>query len=151
MHIRRRTLAAGALALIVGLPGASGALASTSAESEVEALARAWFAAFVARDGRTLDRLTAADFVMTQDGEKVERMIALGMPVNSPDYFVRAIEVEGLAVRVDGDKARVTGVIRRKDDFGGRVFDTRVDVEQTWRREASGWRIVTDRETQKKG
>lgn len=142
-------LAGGLGAATVPLPAAAAEAASDQAA--VEANVRAWFAAFPARDAPTLDRLTAAAFTQNMgDGEKTERWMALGMPINSPDYFIAEVEVLSLSVAVDGDTARVTGLIRRKESFSGRVYDTRYDIAQDWRREESGWRIFADREVEKK-
>lgn len=141
-------LAGGAGVLAAPPPSAAEA---TSDQAAVEANVRAWFAAFPAKDAPTLDRLTAAAFTQDMgDGEKTQRWMALGMPINSPDYFIAEVEILALSVAVEGDSARVTGLIRRKESFSGRVYDTRYDITQAWRREAGGWRIVSDLEKEKK-
>jgi ketosteroid isomerase-like protein len=126
------------------------ALAASDDGEAVETDVRAWLQAFVDRDGATLDRLTAAEFVQVQDGEKMERAMALGMPLHSPDYRVEAMQVDRVDVAVSGDTARVSAQIVRRDNFSGRVYNTRTKVAQIWKRKGADWQIVRDEEAELK-
>jgi len=117
--------------------------AKGDAAAQLAALETAWNKAHLGSDAAALDRLWADDIVIF-----VPRMApmgkaqALAMYKDGAAAFTR-FETSNLHPRVTGDVAVVTGRLQRTRNFSGRVASEDWQFRKVYRRDASGWRVIS--------
>ena len=105
---------------------------------------RRFFAALVAGDVGTLERLIAADFVIVDvfsgsEAGKKELVDGLGSGV----LRFTLIEPEGATVRRYGDAAVVVGTTRMRGTFGGNAFGVHSRYTHVFAADGEEWRLVS--------
>jgi creatinine amidohydrolase/Fe(II)-dependent formamide hydrolase-like protein/ketosteroid isomerase-like protein len=117
--------------------------AKGEAAAQLGALEAAWNTAHLKSDAAALDRLWADDVVIF-----VPRMAPMGKAQAQAMYkggaatFTR-FETADVHPRVTGDLAVVTGRLQRTRNFGGRVASEDWQFRKVYRRDASGWRVIS--------
>jgi hypothetical protein len=117
--------------------------AAAGAGTEVEALERQWLAS--ESDPAVLDRILADDFVhAVSAGVFLDKRQHIGWSARHPRPAGQRAEFETLDVRVFGDAAVATGVVRTTDASGAarRSIFTDVFVHRQ-----GAWRAVSAQET----
>lgn len=118
--------------------------AMTSDVARIESRFHLWEAAFVARNAKTLLEISSPDFVQVEGASPVERDIAIGMPVNSPDYRIESVNIESAKATVSANAGQLKGVMMVRENFSGRVFNTRKSVSQAWVRKNGQWLLTRE-------
>ncbi len=144
------------LALAV-LAGCSSRQGPASAEQEIRALAEEWMAAYAKGDVATIDRIEAADAVLTDAYGSVLTKADDLAEVRSGAYALKSWANEEMRVRLLGDTAVAHGVTRTEGTYKGRDFSHRTRWTDTWVRKDGRWqcaashnsRIVGDPEAAK--
>lgn len=111
--------------------------------SELSAREAAWNTAHLDGDAAALDRLWADDIVIfvprTRPMNKVE---ALALFRNGATTFSRS-DTSDVHARVTGDVAVVTGRLQRTRHSAGAAASDDWQFRKVYRREASGWRVIS--------
>ena len=117
--------------------------ATGNAATELAALEAAWNKAHLGSDAAALDRLWADDIVIFVPAmAPMGKAQALGMYKDGAATFTR-FETSDLHPRVTGDLAIVTGRLQRTRNFNGRVASEDWQFRKVYRRDASGWRVIS--------
>lgn len=110
-------------------------------------LEKTWDQALAARDIEQIGRLLAEDYTMTDaSGARLDRRAYLMSIVRAPDMTrVRTFDSDKLVVRVDGDRATVTGEspIKGRPRGRGYVLDARYRFTDEWAIRDGRWRAVS--------
>jgi hypothetical protein len=138
--IRGLRLLACALPLALATPATAAANAEDTAA--IEAMFRAWNTALVAQDAGTMDAIASEDFTEIQDGDPVNRAMAIGMPTHSPDYRVLKVDIESFDVDVAGDSAQAKAVVSKQESFSGKVYTARETIDTSWARSDGNWQLT---------
>ena len=110
---------------------------------QLAALETAWNKAHLASDAAALDRLWADDIVIfVPRMAPMAKVQALAMYKDGAAAFTR-FETSNLHPRVTGDVAVVTGRLQRTRNFSGRVASEDWQFRKVYRRDASGWRVIS--------
>jgi creatinine amidohydrolase/Fe(II)-dependent formamide hydrolase-like protein/ketosteroid isomerase-like protein len=111
--------------------------------AQLAALEAAWNAAYLASDGTALDRLWADDLVMFVPRVRpMSKAEALAAQKGGGATFTR-VESSDVHPRVTGDLAVVTGRLHRARSVEGRVAADDWRFRKVYRRDASGWRVIS--------
>ena len=93
--------------------------------SELEVLSERWFAAWLAKDAATVERLAAEDYVYIGPSGWVMNRAAILAVIRSPSYRLERGERSEVVVRVLGDGT--AGVVRHRyrgsGSFEGKSFE----------------------------
>jgi creatinine amidohydrolase/Fe(II)-dependent formamide hydrolase-like protein/ketosteroid isomerase-like protein len=117
--------------------------ATGEAAAQLATLETAWNEAYLARDGATLDRLWADDLVMFVPRVRpMSKAEALAAHKAGGAAFSR-VESSDVHPRVTGDLAVVTGRLHRTRRVEGRVAADDWRFRKVYRRDASGWRVIS--------
>lgn len=121
---------------------------SGKAEQEILEMERQYFDAHTQRDSAALDRLLADDFTFTYSGGRVvDKAYRLAM-VESPELTFLSINTDDVTVRLNGDKASVTGQARVRGRYQGRGFVSPLyRFERSYEKQEGRWQIVATRAT----
>ena len=110
---------------------------------QLAALETAWNKAHLGSDAAALDRLWADDIVIFVPGmAPMGKAQALAMYKDGATTFSR-FETSDVQSRVTGDLAVVTGRLQRTRNFTGRVASEDWQFRKVYRRDASGWRVIS--------
>ena len=113
------------------------------AATQLAALEAAWNAAHLKSDAAALDRLWADDIeIFVPRMRPMGKAEALAMHKSGAATFAR-FETSDIHRRVTGDVAVVTGRLQRTRDFNGRVAMEDWRFRKVYRRDASGWRVIS--------
>lgn len=110
-------------------------------EQQLRQMNDEWVKALVRRDGETLKRIMADDFVFTYplEGDDRDQFIS---DVVSGDLFVEYLNREHVTVRVWGDTAMVTGLDSAKWIYSGREFVGQYKIVHVYARREAQWQLV---------
>lgn len=108
----------------------------------VAALDTAYQAAVERNDAATMDRILADDFALVVGSGKAYNKAELLASARSGDFVweIQAEEPGTQKVRVHGDTAVVTALLRLKGTNKGQPFDKRLWFSDTYVRTPEGWR-----------
>ena len=108
----------------------------------VAALDTAYQAAVERNDAATMDRIVADDFALVVGSGKAYNKAELLASARSGDFVweIQAEEPGTQKVRVHGDTAVVTALLRLKGTNKGQPFDKRLWFSDTYVRTPEGWR-----------
>src|ERR1051326_475916 len=120
-----------------------------SAESEVLAAERQFFASLIAADGPALDRLLADDFVLIDviRGAEVSKPDLVGA-LGSGQVRFEGIEATDARVRIYGDAGVGTGRTQTRMRVGPESAAVRSRYTHVFVRQGNGWRFVSAQGTQ---
>lgn len=143
----RRSLYLRSITLAVGVLAAATAGRATGPADDIRAVAAldtTYQAAVEKNDAATMDRILADDFTLvTGRGRVFHKAELLGdARAGQEGYEVQAEESGTQAVRVWGDTAVVTALLRVKGARAGRPFEYRLWFSDTYVRTPAGWRYV---------
>jgi creatinine amidohydrolase/Fe(II)-dependent formamide hydrolase-like protein/ketosteroid isomerase-like protein len=111
--------------------------------AELAALETAWNEAHLGNDVAALDRLWADDIVIFVPSMRpMSKADALALFKDGGATFSR-FETSDIDSRVTGDLAVVTGRLQRTRNFSGRVASEDWRFRKVYRRDASGWRVIS--------
>ena len=111
--------------------------------TQLMALEAAWNKAHLASDAAALDRLWADDIVIFVPRMRpMNKADALAMYKDGGATFSR-FETSDVETRVTGDLAVVTGRLQRTRNFSGRVASDDWHFRKVYRRDATGWRVIS--------
>ena len=117
--------------------------ASGDAAAQLAALEAAWNTAHLKSDAAALDRLWADEIVIFVPRMRpMSKGEALAVFKDGATTFTR-FETSDVHPRVTGDLAVVTGRLQRTRNFGGRVAPEDWQFRKVYRRDASGWRVIS--------
>jgi ketosteroid isomerase-like protein len=116
--------------------------ATGDAAAQLAALEAAWNSAHLNSDAAALDRLWADDIEIF-----VPRMRPMGKAEALTIYKAGAtfsrFETSDVHPRVTGELAVVTGRLQRTRSFSGRVASEDWQFRKVYRRDPSGWRVIS--------
>ena len=100
-----------------------------------------WVKALVRRDGDTLKRIMADDFVFTYplEGDDRDQFVS---DVVSKALFVEYFTREHVTVRIWGNTAMVTGLDSAKWIYHGREFEGQYKIVHLYARRDDRWQLV---------
>jgi creatinine amidohydrolase/Fe(II)-dependent formamide hydrolase-like protein/ketosteroid isomerase-like protein len=117
--------------------------ASGEAAAQLAALEAVWNTAHLQSDAAALDRLWADDIeIFVPRMRPMGKTGALAMYKDGAATFSR-FETSDVHPRVTGDVAVVTGRLQRTRNFSGRVASEDWHFRKVYRRDASGWRVIS--------
>jgi hypothetical protein len=110
---------------------------------------RRFFAALLAGDGKALDEILAADFLLidVMSGSEIAKPDLLAV-IGSGQLKFEAIDCVESRVRNYPGTAVVTGRTEMKGRFGETSFGTRSRYTHVYIEQPGGWRLVTAQGTQ---
>jgi ketosteroid isomerase-like protein len=110
------------------------------AEQHVRHLNDEWVKAMVRRDGPTLDRIMAEDFLFTYplEGDDKNQFIA---DVTSGDLRINHITREQVSVRIFGDTAVLSARDTAEWNYRGRQLKGQYKIIQVYCRRDKGWQL----------
>jgi ketosteroid isomerase-like protein len=110
-------------------------------------LDREWGEAVVRRDAEALDRLLADDYTFTdfsnETVSKAREIASVKAPVF--DFLLVSILISDVQVRIDGERAVVTGHAVLKAQFDEQDISQRYLYTRTFARRDGRWQIITAR------
>lgn len=113
-----------------------------SLEQELKKLENQWSDATVKKDFAALDRIMADDFTNTSPEGGLSTKAQFIASVKSGEDVLSSFALSDIKVRVYGDTAVVTYVIKAKETFKGRdVSGTSRDTD-TWVKRGGSWQCV---------
>ena len=116
-----------------------------SSESELHDLSERWFAAWLAKDAETVDRLAAPDYVYVGPTGLILDREAILAVIRSPSYRLDRATRSEVVVRALGDDA---GVVRHRyqgaGSFEGTSFTDDQRCVMVWEKQGGQWRLVMD-------
>jgi creatinine amidohydrolase/Fe(II)-dependent formamide hydrolase-like protein/ketosteroid isomerase-like protein len=117
--------------------------ASGQAATQFAGLEAAWNSAHLDGDAAALDKLWADDIVIFVPRMRpMSKAEALAMFKNGTATFSR-FETSDVHPRITGDLAVVTGRLQRTRNFSGRTASEDWQFRKVYRREGSGWRVIS--------
>jgi creatinine amidohydrolase/Fe(II)-dependent formamide hydrolase-like protein/ketosteroid isomerase-like protein len=117
--------------------------ATGDAAAQLATLEAAWNTAHLQGDAAALDRLWADDIeIFVPRMRPMGKAAALAMYKDGAATFSR-FETSDLQSRVTGELAVVTGRLQRARNFSGRVASENWQFRKVYRRDASGWRVIS--------
>jgi hypothetical protein len=116
--------------------------ADTDAEKAVLAAEDQRFAATVAADIPTLDRMLTADMTYTHATAAVDTKAQLLAKLGDGTYDYKSIAPEERTVRLYGDAAAVAGVAHVLVHAGGRDVDVRLRYTELYVKQDGAWRLA---------
>ena len=128
------------------LPAAAGAEPAGSIAKDISRLENRYSQCFVTGDAKVAERLLANDFIGFGSSGKPSDKAAMLAEVRSLPHQASA-KITSIAVRVHGDTAIALGT---EDDASSSKVISHREWLDTWRREASGWRMVASAEIEPK-
>jgi ketosteroid isomerase-like protein len=110
-------------------------------EQQLRQINDEWVKALVRRDGETLKRIMAVDFVFTYplEGDDRDQFIT---DVVTGDLFVEYLNREHVIVRVWGNTAMVTGLDSAKWTYNGREFVGQYKIVHVYACRDQHWQLV---------
>lgn len=116
-------------------------------EGHLLALESAWNHAEQSKDAAALNQLLAEEFVYTDyDGSFLDRKGFLESTLHN-DVTQEQINNDGMAVRIYGNAAVVTGLYRDKGLDKGKPFQRRGRFTDTWIYRNNAWQCVASQST----
>ena len=115
--------------------------AHIESEQQLRQMNDEWVKALVRRDGETLKRIMADDFVFTYPLEGDDRDQFLS-DVESGALFVEYLNREHVTVRVWGNTGIVTGLDSAKWTYNGREFVGQYKIVHVYSRRDDRWQLV---------
>jgi ketosteroid isomerase-like protein len=115
---------------------------SVDDEKAVAALDTEYQAAVKKNDVATMDRILADDFVLVTGLGKTYTKADLLNEARSKSTIYEHQEDSAQKVRVWGDTAVVTALLRAKGTKDGKAFDYKLWFSDTYARTPAGWRYV---------
>ena len=132
-------LAVGLLSAVTALPASAGVAED---EKAVAALDTQYQAAVAKNDAAVMDRILADDFILvTGKGKVFTKADLLSEARGGKTVYERQDDIEQ-KVRVYGDTAVVTALLRVKGITEGKPFEYKLWFSDTYARTPSGWRYV---------
>jgi creatinine amidohydrolase/Fe(II)-dependent formamide hydrolase-like protein/ketosteroid isomerase-like protein len=117
--------------------------AKGEAAAQLAALEAAWNNAHLGNDAAALDRLWSEDIVIFVPRTRpMSKADALATYKDGAATFSR-FETSDVHPRVTGDLAVVTGRLQRTRNISGRVASEDWQFRKVYRREGSGWRVIS--------
>ena len=117
--------------------------ATGEAAAQLASLETAWNTAHLKSDAAALDRLWSDDIVIFVPRMRpIGKAEALAMYKDGAATFTR-FETADVHPRVTGDLAVVTGRLQRTRNFSGREASEEWRFRKVYRRDASGWRVIS--------
>src|ERR1700730_7125945 len=115
--------------------------AQIEAEQQLRQMNDAWVKALVRRDGDTLNRIMADDFVFTYplEGDDRDQFIS---DVVSGTLFVEYLNREHVTVRIWGNTGIVTGLDSAKWIYQGREFVGQYKIVHVYSCRDDRWQLV---------
>ena len=115
---------------------------SGSVEQELIKLEKEWADAYMKRDLAVLDRIEAADLVMTDfEGNVFTKALDIE-EVKSGVYTLESLVGDEMKVHIYGDTAVVTGRSKSKGRYKGKDFDSQYRWTDTWVKIEGRWQCV---------
>lgn len=115
---------------------------AADAEKAVLAAEDQRFAATVAADIPTLDRMLTADMTYTHSSARVDTKAELLAKLGDGTYDYKSILPEERTVRLYGDAAAVAGVAHVLVHAGGRDIDVRLRYTELYVKQDGAWRLA---------
>lgn len=117
--------------------------ATGEAAAQLAALETAWNKAHLENDATALDRLWSDDIVIfVPRMAPMGKVQALTVQKGGAMTFTR-FETSDVHPRVTGDLAVVTGRLQRTRNFNGKAASDDWQFRKVYRRDASGWRVIS--------
>jgi ketosteroid isomerase-like protein len=110
-------------------------------EQQLRQMNDEWVKALVRRDGETLSRIMAEDFVFTYPLEGDDRAQFID-DVVSGDLVVEHLNRENVTVRVWGNTAILTGLDSAKWFYQGREFSGHYKIVHVYANRENHWQLV---------
>ena len=143
-------LIAGLAVLVIGV-GVMAQQKEMGAEQELIALEKEWGGAYMKQDTSVLDRVDAADIVMTDsDGNMFTKADDLA-EVKAGVYTVVSLVIEEIKAHLYGDTAVVYGATGTKGTYKGKAFDNRSRWTDTWIKRDGRWQCIASQATRISG
>jgi ketosteroid isomerase-like protein len=100
-------------------------------------------AAWRAGDRATIERIVAADWILTGlDGRPSTRETVLREVFETRIHRIDSIDIDDVRVRVFGDAAVVTGRTHGRGAYGGAAYDVTIRFTDVLVRRQGAWQIV---------
>jgi len=119
-------------------------------EQELKALDLSWHQAVAARDVEALGRLLADDYYLNLDGVRAltKEQEVKAVRASDPLFAFGAFKLGEVTVRIEGERATVSGILSTRPDGGDknsrrRYFYTRTFVSRDGRRQVLTSRLVS--------
>ena len=115
--------------------------AHIESEQQLRQMNDEWVKALVRRDGETLKRIMADDFVFTYplEGDDRDQFIS---DIESGALFVEYLNREHVTVRIWGNTGIVTGLDSAKWIYNGREFVGQYKIVHVYSRRDERWQLV---------
>jgi ketosteroid isomerase-like protein len=120
---------------------------SVSEEQELKALDRAWHDAVAARDEGALTRLLADDYHINLDMKRMLTKAQENEAVRASDplYAFGSFKLKDVTVRIEGERASVSGILTIKPQNGDKNSRRRYFYTRTFSRKDGRWQILACR------
>ena len=115
----------------------------TATVAKLTALSNAWDKAIVAKDRAAIAANMAEDFRQIGGDASVEDKAAFVADLVAADFSIDPYEVEGFNVRLYGDVALLSGVIRMTGHSQGKPFASHFRYIDIYARAHGDWKIVS--------
>lgn len=137
-----RVLASLALALAAWQGPAANPVPARAGADEVElrSLELELNEALARRNVRRASELLIDDWLLTTSNGQLKTKADVIAEISLPALVFEANEVTGVKVRIWGDTAVLTGVLRQRYRLNGQLADVRMRYTDTWVRMGSAWR-----------
>jgi ketosteroid isomerase-like protein len=119
--------------------------ADTAIQSKIIALEKAWNQAYKGGDTKALDEILDQAIVLVNDDGSVQTKAEFLASVHATNSQEQQVAPESMHVRVFGDVAIASGVMRVKGVEGGKSYMRREQFVDTWLYKSGKWVcIATD-------
>ena len=116
-------------------------------EQELKALDLSWHAAVAARDTDALGRLLADDYRLNLDGlrtlTKAQEIEAV--KASDPFYAFGTFKLSEVTVRIEGERATVSGILTARPDGGDKKSGRRYFYTRTFVSKDGRWQVLASR------
>jgi ketosteroid isomerase-like protein len=120
-------------------------MSDAAIQSKIAALEKAWNQAYKIGDTKALDELLDKSVVLVNDDGSVQTKEQFLKSVHATNAQEQQVSPESMNVRVFGNVAIASGVMRVKGTEGGRVYARREQFVDTWLYKGGKWVcIATD-------
>jgi ketosteroid isomerase-like protein len=96
---------------------------------------------------REAAKLYAPEFTLITVPGKITNRDGVLRSIGAGEVILETNESENVEVDLKGVTALVTAVLHQKGFSGGKAFDTKVRMTETWIRTVSGWKILSQQPT----
>jgi ketosteroid isomerase-like protein len=119
--------------------------ADTAIQSKIIALEKAWNQSYKGGDTKALDEILDPAIVLVNDDGSVQTKAEFLASVHATNSHEQQVAPESMHVRVFGDVAIASGVMRVKGVEGGKAYTRREQFVDTWLYKSGNWVcIATD-------